>query len=217
MAPAVMQCCGIVDVDGKTVSAEQKLYQALHGVFIPHLKNKHPFLPTSLPSQGYWWNSRDDLVEIPRNLEMLSNEYETGHLKMAFPSLYPYGVGGLGDKTREVELTWEKQMAWQLLQSHGRYACHEVYMVVVLNIIERRKICLGAKLLTKNSTLPRVASLLKGLNYEEVKRKLYEQSQSKSEGAAFLQEGMLSRLMQVTSVANGLARGSRQYLYAESS
>jgi len=175
-----MQCCGIVDVDGKTVSTEQKLYQALHGVFIPHSKDEHAFLPTSLPSQGYWSNSLNDLVEIPCNLGMLSNEYETGHLKMAFPSLYPYGVGGLGDKSREMELTWEKQITWQLLQSHGWYGRHEVYKFVVHNIIERRKICLGAKLLTQNSTLPQVVSLLKGLNYEEVKRKLDEESRLKS-------------------------------------
>jgi hypothetical protein len=79
-------------------------------------------------------------------------------------------------------------------------------MFVVLNIIERRKICLGVKLLTQNSALPRVVSLLKGLNYEEVKRKLHEQSQSK------LQDGALSQLMQATSVANGLERGSCQYM-----
>jgi hypothetical protein len=106
-----------------------------------------------------------------------------------------------------MELTWEKQIAWQLLQSHGRYGRHEVYQFAVLNIIERRKICLGAKLLTQNSTLRRVTSLLKDLNYEEVKRRLDAESQSKSEGGAFIQDQVLSRLMQTTSVANGLARG----------
>ena len=85
-------------------------------------------------------------------------------------------------------------------------------MFVVLNIIERRKICLGAKLPTQKSTLPHVASLLKDLNYEEVKRRLDGESQSPSHRRNFIQDRVLSRLMQVTSVANGLARGSRQYM-----
>ena len=51
------------------------------GVFIPHLKNEHAFLPTSLPSQGYGWKRSDNVVEIPYNLRMVSNEYETGLLK----------------------------------------------------------------------------------------------------------------------------------------
>ena len=45
-------------------------------------------------------------------------------------------------------------------------------MFVVFNIIQRRKICLGAKLLTQKSNLPHVASLLEELDYGEVKKRL---------------------------------------------
>ena len=44
-------------------------------------------------------------------------------------------------------------MAWQLDQWHGGDVCHEVYMFVVVNVIEGRKIFVGTKLLTQNFTL----------------------------------------------------------------
>ena len=98
IAEAVMQCCGIVDMEGRTVSTEEKLCQALHGILVPHSKEEHGFLPTNFPSYGYWSRLQMDLVDIPRRLDMLSNEYETNHLKSAFLTLFPYGVGGFGDE-----------------------------------------------------------------------------------------------------------------------
>lgn len=41
-----MQYCGVLDVEGTTVSLEQKLNQALHGIYLPHSASQHDMLPT---------------------------------------------------------------------------------------------------------------------------------------------------------------------------
>jgi hypothetical protein len=95
-----MQCCGIVDVEGTTVSNEAKVFQALQGIYIPHSKDQHALLPEDFPTHLYkvpLGGPQDDLVELPHGDMGFANEYDTDHLMNAFPTLYPYGIGGLGD------------------------------------------------------------------------------------------------------------------------
>lgn len=47
---SVMQCCGIIDVEGTTVSNEAKVFQALQGLYIPHSKDQHTLLPEDFPT-----------------------------------------------------------------------------------------------------------------------------------------------------------------------
>ena len=93
-----MHCCGIVDVEGMTISAEGKVFQALHGIYVPHSKDQHSLLSEDFPAHPYRagvGNVHDDFIEIPYEDMRLANEYDTDHLMKAFPTLSPYGGGDL--------------------------------------------------------------------------------------------------------------------------
>jgi hypothetical protein len=138
---SVMQCCGIIDVEGTTVSNEAKVFQALHGIYIPHTKDQHNLLPDDFPSHLYRTapsQRQEDLVEIPYGDMGFANEYETDHIMNAFPTLYPYGVGGFGDINRSISVSWDRQMSALLLQSHRLFARHEAFMFVIFNFFQRR-------------------------------------------------------------------------------
>ena len=208
-----MHCCGILDVEGTTVSAEGKVFQALHGIYVPHSKDQHSLLSEDFPAHPYRagvGNVHDDLIEIPHGDMGLANEYDTDHLMKAFPTLSPFGVGGFGDIKRGISISWERHMTSLLLQSHRIYAQHEVFMFVVFNILQRRKICLGAKLYTRKSTLLEVRGLLQELKYKDVHERLLVDIASGSK--RFFTDPLLNQLMQATSISNGIVRGSREYV-----
>jgi Helitron helicase-like domain at N-terminus len=86
-------------------------------------------------------------------------------------------------------------------------------MFVVLNILQRRKICLGAKLITSQATLPHVARLLKDLDYAAVHEKLAREIRSGA-GRQLFSDPVLRQLMEATSIANGMVRGNQEYIRA---
>jgi hypothetical protein len=215
-----MSCCGILDVDGSTISFEKKMHQALHGIYLPHSKEQHTLLPQHFPAHLYNTSSAqalltgrhsDDLVQIPCSEGPPCNEYDPHHLMNAFPTLFPYGIGSFADTRRKRSISWEKHISWMLRQSHHRFATHEIFMFVVFNILQKRKICLGAKLITSQAKLPRVATLLQNLDYAALHEKLSYERQATS-GIQTFSDSILQQLMEATSIANGLVRGSKEYV-----
>ena len=209
-----MQCCGALDVDGTTISAEGKLNQALHGIYLPHRSSQHSLLPTQFPTHLYggddFGNTVGDLVCIPHSNETFANEYEIDHVYKAFPKVFPFGRGGFSDTRRKKTLGWEAHMKWMLQQSHARFAEHEIFMFVIFNILQRRKICLGAKLTTSRVNLPKVAALLRNTDYASVRQALTNDVDSGQ--IHTLSDPILRQLMESTAIANGLVRGSRHYI-----
>jgi hypothetical protein len=60
----------------------------------------------------------------------------------------------------------------------SKFSEHEIFMFVVFNILQRIKICLGAKLITSQATLRYVAKLLQNLDYAPVHEKLSHETRS---------------------------------------
>ena len=171
----ILQCCGVVDVEGTSVSAESKIHRALHGAFIPHRPNQHQELPTEFPTHRYWsggdtntntvTGNSTDLVEVCTGNMGFADEYAPEHLANAFPTLFPFGKGLLADPSRRKSLSWEKHIAWQLKQSHQMFGRHEIYLFVVFNILQRREISLGARLMSRRSDVAQVSHLLRDLDF----------------------------------------------------
>jgi hypothetical protein len=164
-------------------------------------------LPEDFPTHLYkvpLGQPQDDLVEVPYGNMGFANEYETDHLMNAFPTLYPYGIGGFGNGNCTAAVSWERQIASHLLQAHRLYARHEVFIFVVFNLLQRRKICLGAKLYTKRSSLLEVRGLLQKVDYKEAHNRLSIDIVSGNKH--FITDPVLNQLMQATSIANGMVK-----------
>jgi Helitron helicase-like domain at N-terminus len=217
---AIMSCCGMFDVEGSTVSAERKFHQALQGIYIPHTASEHNLLPSNFPSHyfkdpaGVLTTTKEgEIWEIPSGSRGFANEYSQYHFPRAFPTLFPYGMGGIGaDVERISEVSYERQVEWMMRQSHARFATHEVFMFVVFNTLQRRKICLGAKLMTSHQNLSHISTILRGLDYAEVSGRL--ESDINSGKTSVFSDPELKKIMSLTSIANSISRGSREYVNA---
>src|SRR5436190_21906193 len=108
-------------------SSEERFWQALHGLYIPHSQVEHEILPKEFPSYTYNGGSSTDclLVDICGDMNRPCNEYDPKHLMRAFPSLFLYGVGGFG-MVRPVTISFQRQLAAFDQRSDGRYAKPEV-------------------------------------------------------------------------------------------
>jgi len=104
-----MQCCGALDVHSITISAEGKLNQALHGIYLPHRSSQHSLLLTDFPTHLYGVddlaNRVRDLVCIPHSGDTFANEYEIDHVYKAFPKVFPFGKGGFSEVRRTKKLS----------------------------------------------------------------------------------------------------------------
>ena len=110
----VIQCCGIVNVEGTTVSNKAKVFQALHGIYISHPKDQHALLLEDFPTHLYRVSigeQQDNLVELSYGNMGFVNEYDVDHLVNAFLTLYPYSMSGLGSVKLRVPVSWERQVA----------------------------------------------------------------------------------------------------------
>lgn len=78
---SIMQCCDILDVEGIMVSVEEKLAQALHGIYLPHTVVQHRSLSIHFPSHLYLAETHieectNDLTRIPYNDAGFVNDFE---------------------------------------------------------------------------------------------------------------------------------------------
>jgi len=221
----VLQCCGVFD---SQISSERKFYQALHGLYIPHQSEDHSSLPSSFPTHLY--KNTDgpttglqevDLWEVPSSSECFANEYDSNHFPSAFPCLFPYGVGGFQVVHRPKPISMEIQMRQMLRQGHRIYARHEIFSFVVFNTVQRRKLCLGSRLITSRYLLPQVCELLKNLSYDSIIETLTQSTFSNARRNSgnshydnvLRQDPTLKKLMQLTSLANQIPRGTREYMH----
>jgi Helitron helicase-like domain at N-terminus len=215
-----LRCCGVINTAGNSIPTQAKFYQALQAIYIPHSTNEHASLPTEFPSTLYKEpasflgkeNGRADLCEIKFSPQDFANEYDPAYLPGAFPSLYPFGVGGLGDPRRPIELkSAERHLRALLLQEHEAFAKHETFIFVVFNILQRRQICLGSRLVSARHVLPAVCDLLRSLNYQTVRDTLKQLSSSAHHLPRSL-DPRLNKLMELTAIASTGCRGSEDYM-----
>jgi hypothetical protein len=140
-----------------------------------------------------------------------ASDFEFDYVLKVFPKEFPFGAGTFSCPNREGrEISWEDQMRWMMEQSHGRFAGHEIFMFVIFNILQRRKICLGAKLVTQRNNLPRVTTLLRDLDYQSVHELINRDIETGNIRTPT--NPVLRQLMESTAIANGLVRGSQQYI-----
>jgi hypothetical protein len=141
---------------------------------MPHVTADHSSLPIEFPSHLYKEpasflskeHGDDDLWEIRFNNRTYANEYDPQHLPRAFPTLFPFGVGGIQDPLRPVPLrSMDKHIRVLLMQSHEAFARHEIFIFIAFNVLQRRQICLGSRLVASQRVLPDVCELLRHLDY----------------------------------------------------
>jgi hypothetical protein len=123
---------GVVDDEGSLASSEEQVKSASNDVMPNLFAVKSGSVPISAWDNPEFWT-------------------------LAFPTLFPYGVGGLDEKKTSIE-TWSRFL---LNHEDTRFATHYSFMFVVFSILQIRTVCKQSKFSIRylvNSAFARVDS-----------------------------------------------------------
>ncbi|KAG1801878.1 hypothetical protein EV424DRAFT_1331589, partial [Suillus variegatus] len=85
-------------------------------------------------------------------------EYNNTQLFLGmYPTLFPYGIGGFEDKTRQTALSFNRQAKHMLNISDCNFRYHESFLFVVLNMLQRRRAHLQTYFAVRKSDFEAVA------------------------------------------------------------
>ncbi|CAF1447824.1 unnamed protein product, partial [Rotaria sp. Silwood1] len=85
-----------------------------------------------------------------------------------FPTLFPYGCGGLEDGSRPIQINFREHLRYLLSYADRRFEEHYSFIFVVFNILQRRTACFHAQLMTTRSWFQQSAQVLNSLSSEDV-------------------------------------------------
>jgi len=86
-----------------------------------------------------------------------------------FPTLFPYGLGGFDDNTREVAISFQKHVQY-LLDIADRFGYHRSFLFVTSNIHQRQTAHLHTWRSVKKSWFDRIAPKLAKISAERLQR-----------------------------------------------
>jgi len=118
---------GSCDMTGGSMSAESRVWNAL--------KNLAPdaaFFPGEEEALPIRISDIDEIIDVPYSNSIFSNEYSGDYLLLAFPTLFPFGVGSFNDSG----LSFAARTRHSLLQGTRYFARHMRFSLVVFNIIQ---------------------------------------------------------------------------------
>ncbi|PBK59364.1 hypothetical protein ARMSODRAFT_899378, partial [Armillaria solidipes] len=131
------------------------------------------------------------------------NEYNNPNLIMGmFPTLFPYGVGGFEDPSRQVAVSFQKQANYYLDISDRAFRYHNSFIFVVMNIFQRREAHLHTHFAVGSSNFEHVAKEITGISAEtltEVAQHLEQEGSVQSLTAE--QKKVFGLLSQVKAIA----------------
>jgi len=87
-----------------------------------------------------------------------------------FPTLFPYGLGGFDDGTREVAISFQKHVQYLLDIADRQFRYHRSFLFVALNIHQRRTSHLHTWLSVKKSRFDHIAVKLAKVSAERLQR-----------------------------------------------
>jgi len=110
-----------------------------------------------------------DLV-IPRGSDPIPEYNNPSLFPGMFPSLFPYGLGGFDDNTRNVAISFQKHVEYLLDLADRRFRYHRSFLFIALNIYQRRMSHLHTWLTVKKSRFDHIAPKLAPISAERLKR-----------------------------------------------
>jgi len=105
--------------------------------------------------------------DIPPQINDIERD-DWSFFERAFPTLFPYGVGGI-ENTRPVPLDFREHIQWALQYHDRRFRTHETFSFVAFGILQRRQALGSARLEMKRSNFDRDAHILSTITLEDLR------------------------------------------------
>ncbi|CAF1247456.1 unnamed protein product [Rotaria sp. Silwood1] len=151
-------------------------------------------------------NSSQDIVYIISCGNKPANEYSNPNLLLGiFPTLFPYGRGGLDDGFRPIRINFREHLRYLLSYADHRFEQNYSFIFVVFNILQHRTACFHAQLMTTRPWFQQSAQVLNSLSSEDVAGALINISQAPYSKVT---DERINPLMKHTKIIGGHVMGS---------
>ncbi len=110
-------------------------------------------------------------VQIPHGPSP-SDEYDPDLFPMMYPTLFPYGCGGFEEQRPEkyLNMSLKLQARHYFSVADRRFQEHYSFLFTVFNILQRRAVCLGAKLKVGQARFGRFALDMRKLSMDSLSK-----------------------------------------------
>ncbi|PPQ73393.1 hypothetical protein CVT25_004618, partial [Psilocybe cyanescens] len=170
-----LQSMGVVDIDGGDISSSELLAHALSNSCmeqdIPEDYTIH---------RGSAFVNEYARVDPKTGLRNDGGPSNPNHLLGCFPTLFPYGMGGI-ETNRPVYIAYETHVRWTMEYVDRRFRKEIQYPFQVFGVMQKRAVCRSAVLQMKKSTFVRNMNMIANLKPAD----LLEASKEETRGARF--------------------------------
>lgn len=153
-----LQYLGQQDVELDRISANDLLAVGLSNLWEPGLEGAYAVKHGNRPVSTFGYNPNSS-YDTPAN----------NYWERAFPTLYPYGMGG-PEIPRPVTLSLTDHIRWSLRYFDKRFRIHQHFPFTAFSILQRREALLSARIQMNRADFQRDAPLLQEVNLEMMKR-----------------------------------------------
>ncbi|CAF1614641.1 unnamed protein product [Rotaria sp. Silwood1] len=156
---------GVLDVKGTSITSEDINYHLLQRLRADTTKSSIKFGEKYL-------NGNDIVYMIPHGSKPTNEYLNPNLLPGLYPTLFPYGLGGLEDLLRPVKVSMKDHVRYLLNYDDKRFEKHHSFMFIVFNMIQRREACLQARLLSSKPFFANEAQVIGTVTSDEVQKVL---------------------------------------------
>lgn len=147
-SPAVLlETTGVVDFDGSAISGHLSVADAMYNLLRPRHEGDPP-----------------DLI-LPRARDPFSEYDNPNLLPGMFPTLFPFGTGGL-EASRPLKISFQEHANYLLSLHNPVFKHHRFFLFIVLNILNRRKNHLHTAFAVRKPSFAHVADILARVSAE---------------------------------------------------
>lgn len=156
--PAIvpLQSLGIVDIEGQDISSSELMAHALSNTCsrtAPEDFRIH---------RGSAFINEYARVDTKTGLRNDGGPGNANHLLGSFPTLFPYGMGGL-ETDRPINVPYETHVRWTMLYADRRFRTDIHFPFQVFGVMQKREVCRSAVLQMKKGNFQRNMDLISTL------------------------------------------------------
>ncbi len=160
-----MSVSGVLDVNGTSITSEDINYHLLQRLRANSSRSSVTLVGKDL--------NDDNVVYMIPHGNKPANEYLNPNLLPGlYPTLFPYGLGGLEDSSRPVKVSIKDHVQYLLNYDDKRFEKHHSFVFIVFNMMQRREACLRARLLTSKPYFTEDANTIETITSDEIQKVL---------------------------------------------
>lgn len=149
-------------------------------------------------------------IQVPHDPLPVNEFCNPDLFPMIYPTLFPYGSGGLEDRSRRRPISLKNQVKHYFSLADRRFQEHYSFLFTAFNIIQRREALLRTKLKVDSSEFERVAADLANIPLEAVHAVTERVSRGDTVTATNENEQRVLRLMKEVRAVTSTVPGSAQ-------